>query len=177
MNLTAELMLKAFQCLDQLLERPVRLIVAGGGAMILAHHFSLSTTDVDAVPAAGVSMTELDPLIKEVAKELSLAPDWLNPYFSTFAHVLPSDYSKRLVEVSKGKFLTVEALSKDDLLIMKCFAARLKDVVHARALVRKGARVDFVTSHLQTLQARRIPGSERALEFLSEIENFFVDKE
>lgn len=145
--------------------------------MLLAHHFPLSTNDIDAVPAVGISMGELDGLVKEVAQELSLPWDWLNPYFSTFAHVLPGDYGKRLIEVCKFKCLTVSALSKEDLLIMKCFAARQKDVIHARVLVKKGAKVDFVRTHIKHLQEKKIPGCERAKQFLFEIESFFKEQE
>ena len=169
-------MLRALQCLDNELDRPVRLIVGGGGAMLLAHQFSLTTSDIDAVPTAGLSLSELGPFIKKVASELSISVDWLNPFYSTFAHVLPKDYGDRLVRVFQSKNLTVDALSKDDLLIMKCFAARQKDVVHARALVRKGARTNFVRDHIRALSQRKIPGSNRAEKFLGEIETFFTNE-
>lgn len=169
MNLSAENMRKAFDCLDQRLVRPIKLILGGGGAMLLAHHFPLQTSDVDAIPASGSSVEELDPLVKDVAKELGLAADWLNPYFSTFTHVLPDDYGDRLQSVWSGARLTVLALSKDDLLIMKCFAGRLKDRQHAKALLERGARVRFVEAHLESLKHRRIPGAEKALDFLDEV--------
>ena len=176
MDMTAQLMRTALKSLNRRLKKPVHLIVGGGGAMLLAHHFSLSTKDIDAVPAKGVTMDELDPYIKEVAKELELAPDWLNPYYSTFAHVLPTDYGSRLVEIFSLKWLKVSALSKEDLLIMKCFAARQKDVVHARALFRKGTRLDIVKKQFEYLKARRIPGCDKASNFLTEIEAFFSER-
>lgn len=177
MNLTAELMLKALGALDQKLSKRVRLIVGGGGAMVLAHQFALSTTDIDAVPAAGVTIEELDPLIKAVAQELSLPGDWLNPFYSSFAHVLPADYGTRLVNVGTFKWLQVLALSKEDLLIMKCFAARQKDVIHSRSLVKKGADLKMVAAHIHFLKTKKIPGTERALGFLLEIESFFAAQE
>ena len=170
-------MLKAFGCLDKRLSRSVRLIIGGGGAMLLAHGFRLVTTDIDGIPAAGVSIEELDPFIKEVAKELSLPPDWLNPYFSTFAHVLPSDYGSRLIRVSDLPRLKVDALSKEDLLIMKCFAARQKDVLHGRKLIRDGAKLNFVRAHIESLGKKKIPGVEKALSFLNELEAFFKERE
>jgi hypothetical protein len=177
MNLTAKTMLQALACLDEKLSKPVRLIMGGGGAMLLAHNFALSTTDIDAVPASGMAVEELDPLIKAVAKELSLPADWLNPFYSTFAHVLPPDYGTRLIEVGDFRLLKLLALSKEDLLVMKCFAARQKDVVHARSLVKKGADLGLVKRHLKFLQDKRIPGNEKALKFLAEIETFFADQE
>jgi hypothetical protein len=169
MNLSEAQMIQALKWLEQKLTCPVRLIVGGGGALILAHHFTLATTDIDAIPASGATVQELDALVKEVARERSLAPDWLNPYFSTFTHVLPSDYGQRLETVLRLKHLQVDALSKNELLIMKCFAGRMKDRAHAKALVEQGADVKKVESHLEELRNRSIPGAEKAIDFLDEV--------
>lgn len=169
-------MMEAFRRLDSKLDRPVRLIVGGGGAMLLAHHFPLTTHDIDAVPTMGMTLSELKTPIEAVAAELSLAPDWLNPFYSSFAHVLPSEYGSRLIDICQLKWLRVSALSKEDLLIMKCFAARQKDVVHARALVKQGADISIVRKQFNSLKQKKIPGTERAEKFLSEIEAFFEDK-
>lgn len=171
MNLTSEQMTNGLRALAAKLTRPTRLIIGGGGAMILAHHFPLATTDIDGIPGAGMTAEELDPLIKEVAKDLNLSPDWLNPYYVTFTHVLPSDYSSRLILVLEASHLKVEALSKEDLLIMKCFAGRLKDQPHARALLRAGADPYFVEKHLEYLKTKGIPGAEKALDFLDEAQD------
>jgi hypothetical protein len=138
-------------------------------AMVLAHQFPLVTADIDGVPGLGMTVEELDPLIKEVAAELSLPKDWLNPYFVTFTHVLPMDYGSRLKLVFDYRFLSVHALSKEDLLIMKCFAARLKDQPHVRALIRSGADVPFVEAHIESLKKKSIPGAQKALDFLDEV--------
>jgi hypothetical protein len=169
MNLTAQVMEKALRSLDSKLERPIRLIIGGGGAMILAYQFPLATTDIDGIPGAGMSAEDLDPIVKKVAEELNLPKDWLNPYYVTFTHVLPQDYSTRLHLVFEFKNLKVEALSKDDLLIMKCFAGRLKDQPHIKALVRAGANIKFAENHIETLKAKGIPGAEKALDFLDEV--------
>jgi len=169
MNLTAQLMKTALEALDAKLKTSVRLIIGGGGAMILAHHFPLATTDIDGIPGAGMSAEELDPFVKEVANELNLPKDWLNPYYVTFTHVLPKDYNIRLKIVFEFSHLTVEALSKDDLLIMKCFAGRIKDQPHVKALVRSGANTKFAENHIESLKAKGIPGAEKALDFLDEI--------
>lgn len=175
MKLTAQIMHDAFAALDRRIDRPVRLIVGGGGAMLLAHGYLLATLDVDAVPASGLTIAELEPLVRAVAEELELRPDWLNPYYLTFTHVLPHDYGSRLIRVCTLKNLLVDALSQDDLLVMKCFAARQKDVVHARALVKRGARTAYVRDHIIFLQKKGISGTERAVRFLGEIEAFFSD--
>jgi hypothetical protein len=167
-NLTAQVMSAALKRLDELLSQKTTLLMGGGGAMILAHGFPLATTDIDAVPLE-MEIAALDPLVKHVAAEQSLSPDWLNPYFSTFAHTLPEDYRDRLIEAYAGDRLRVLALGKEEMLIMKCFAHRQKDVGHARALIRRGADLRKVEGHLQALATKRIPGADEALDFLDDV--------
>lgn len=136
--------------------------------MILAHGFPLATTDIDGIPT-GMSVMELDPLIKEVAQELKIPPDWLNPYFSTFTHVLPKNYGNRLKSVFSFKNLKVLALSVEDLLIMKCFAGRQKDVLHIKALLKKPVDIKVVEDQLDELMKLKIPGAKEAADFLDDI--------
>lgn len=166
--LTAKIMKGALKRLDELLERPVTLIMGGGGAMILGHGFPLGTTDIDAIPKSG-DLIEFDPLVKQISREQNLSPDWLNPYFSTFAHTLPADYSSRLIQVFSGTRLTVLALGREDMLIMKCFAHRQKDIGHAKALLKAGADSDLVGKHIESLRKRGIPQSQAALDFLDDL--------
>lgn len=167
-SLTKNVMTTAFLALDQLLDRDVVLILGGGGAMILAHGYPRGTTDVDAFPV-GIDLSLLDAIVKKVAEELSLPKDWMNPYFSTFAHTLPQDYSQRLIEVFRGKHLIVRALSKEEMLIMKCFARRQKDIAHAKALMLAGVKFDIVEKQIQVLLEKRIPGAKEALDFLDDV--------
>lgn len=166
--LTARLMLQAFSRLDTLLAHPVELIMGGGGAMILAHQFPLGTADVDAI-AKGIDVAELDLLVKQIAVEQSIPGDWLNPYFSTFSYTLPRDYHLRLIEVFKGSSLCVMALGKEDMLVMKCFAHRQKDIGHAQALIKKGANLEIVEQRLRELNEKRIPGVQDAVDFLDDL--------
>lgn len=166
--LTAEIMLRSLRRLDELLVTSVSLIMGGGGAMILAHGFPLGTTDIDAVPR-GMELAELDVLVKQISSELGIAPDWLNPYFSTFAHTLPSDYGDRLIEVYAGRHLRVLALGLEEMLIMKCFAHRQKDVGHTKALIKKGADIHKVEAHIESLEKKGIPGARQAFDFLDDV--------
>ncbi|MBI3535143.1 MAG: hypothetical protein HY072_06625 [Deltaproteobacteria bacterium] len=167
-NLLKEKMLEAFRLLDQILKQEVTLIMGGGGSMILAHGFHLGTADIDAIPK-GIELNELDPLVKQIAKKLEIAPDWLNPYFSTFSHTLPLDYGDRLIEVFSGKKLKVLALGKEEMLIMKCFAHRQKDIPHAKLLIKKSTDIKMVESHIEGLMKKRIPGAQDALDFLDDV--------
>lgn len=163
-----KIMKSAFEALDKKLPKNVTLIMGGGGAMILAHHYPLATSDVDAIPK-GMEIYEFDSYVKIVAKELHLPGDWLNPYFSTFSHTLPDDYSSRLVRVFTGKKLAVDSLGKEEMLIMKCFAHREKDVGHAKQLVKLGVNLKLVERQIEALIAKKIPQAQEAIEFLDDI--------
>jgi len=150
----------AFRRLDGRLDRPVTLVVGGGTAMMLAYGLPVRTTDVDAYPVSG-RLDDFAPAIRQVARETGLAADWLNPHFETFAHVLPADYGARLRDVFQGARLRVAALGVEDLLVMKCFAGREKDVGHARALLRRQPDLGLVE--------RGVPGAPEAADFLDDL--------
>ena len=166
--ISLEIMRKAFALLDEKLNHPGRLIMGGGGAMIFAHAFPLATTDVDAI-AKGIEIPELERLTKEIAQEMNLPPDWLNCYFSTFAYVVLPDFERHLIEVFSGRHLKVLCLSREDMLIMKCFAHRPKDVSHAKALLKAGVDLKKVENHLEFLRAKKIGEAQKAVDFLDDL--------
>lgn len=165
------LMLEAFQRLDLRLAAPTRLVIGGGAAMVLAYDHPIATQDVDAFTArGGLSMAELDAEARETARELDVEPDWLNPHFETYTHVLPSDYASRLRRVFTGERLVVDVLGPEDFLVMKCFAGRDKDVPHARRLVRiPGFDAALVDRHLSSLVERGHRGAERAADYFDDL--------
>jgi len=166
--LRADQLRAAFEAVDRLLGRPITLIVGGGTAMMLAYRLPVRTMDVDAYPREG-SLEEIQPVVRAVAKELGLPPDWINPHFETFAYVLPSDYGTRLRPVFEGARLRALALGVEDLLVMKCFAGREKDVSHARALLKRKPDLSLVERRLQELLDRGVPGAQDALDFLDDV--------
>jgi hypothetical protein len=162
------IMKKAFTMLDERLDRPVTLIMGGGGAMIFAHGFNLATTDVDAIPK-GIEIHELDQISRAIAIELNLPSDWLNGYFSTFSYVILPDFNQNLIRVFAGKQLAVDCLSREDMLIMKCFAHRPKDVSHAKALLKLGVDLPKIEKHIEAMKAKRIGEAQKALDFLDDL--------
>jgi hypothetical protein len=168
-TLSAERILRALKELDRISEKPFSLIVGGGAALVAAYKFPLATEDIDA-QSIDIEMSHLAPLIDRVAKSLQLSHDWLNPYFSTFMHVLPPDYRLRLVTFYTGEKLKVSALGPEDLFVMKCFAGRDKDIPHARALMKvKGFQLSKAEDHLFYLQEKNIPGSQKAVQFFESL--------
>lgn len=166
--ISLNIMKKAFEKLDEKLSKTLTLIMGGGGAMIFAHGFPLATTDVDAIPK-GMEQDELDKLSHQIANEINLPSDWLNGYFATFSYVVLPDFEENLIEVFKGKYLIVKCLSREDMLIMKCFAHRPKDISHAKALLKKGVNLLKVESHIEFLKSKKITEAQNALDFLDEL--------
>lgn len=163
-------MLRALKALDKRLRKPLTLLIGGGSAMLLAHHIPLTTHDIDGLPlATELTPAELDREVKGVARDLGISPHWYNSYFNTFTYTLPKDFRDRLISIYKGKQLFALALGREDLLIMKCFAGREKDIGHARALIRKEADIRLVEDHLYGLKEKNLPGSEDAIAFLGDL--------
>lgn len=163
-------MLRALSLLDQRARESARLVVGGGAAMTLAYKHPIATQDVDAFAAkGGLRMAELDGMAKAVAEELEIEPDWLNAHFETFTAVLPRDYAARLRPVFQGEHLQVDALGPEDLLVMKCFAGRDKDLPHARKLLRLASDLSVVDKQLEYLVERRYPGAERAADYFDDL--------
>jgi hypothetical protein len=164
------IMLKAFESLDKKICSKAKLLLGGGGAMVLAHAFPLSTMYIDALfYKSPITQADVFDEIQEVANELNLPKDWLNPHFGTFLYTLPQDYESRLITIFEGKHITVNALSIEDLLILKCFAGREKDVPHARVLMKKLKNIDLVENHLRKLIDDHIPKAREANDFFDEL--------
>jgi hypothetical protein len=160
----------ALAALDARATGDARLVIGGGAAMILAYNHPIATQDVDAFAAkGGLRMADLDAMSREVADEMNIDPSWLNAHFETFTAVLPADYASRLRPVFQGVHLKVDALSPEDLLIMKCFAGRDKDRPHARKLIRLAQDLDVVDRQLEYLVSRRYPGAERAVDYFDDL--------
>ncbi len=163
-------MLVAFRELDTLISQPTRIIVGGGAALVAAHGIPVVTEDVDGVPdKTTLELSEIKSAIREVGRKLKLSQAWLNDYFSPYLFVLPSDYGSRLIPLFKGKNLEVDALGREDLLLMKCFAGREKDIPHARALIRKGVDLKLVDRRLQELLEKKLPSARQAADLFDDL--------
>jgi len=171
--LSAEMSLAALKALDFELKEPLHLVLGGGGALVLAYKFPLATEDLDAFSRER-NLPSVTPLIEKVAEKMGLPLDWLNPFFSTFTHILPQDYGQRLRTVFSGNFLKVEALGPEDLFLMKCFAGRDKDIAHAKKLLQiEGFDLGIAEDRIAELIEKRVSGSEKARDFLDDVTEGF----
>ena len=163
-------MLEALKKLDGAVQGDARLVIGGGAAMVLAYDHPLATQDIDAFSAkGGLRLADLDAAAKKVAKQLDIEPDWLNQHFETYTGVLPQDYAQRLRRVFDGKHIVVDALAPEDLLVMKCFAARDKDRPHARRLLKIAKDLDLVDRQLALLAEKGYPGAQKAADWFDDL--------
>jgi hypothetical protein len=166
------IMIRAFEALDNELGAKAEILIGGGAAMLLGHNIPLTTMDIDGLlMKSSVTPAELDPLIKKIGHDLKIGAHWFNDYINTFTYTVPKDFRSRLVTVFSGKNLTVFALGKEDLLIMKCFSGREKDIGHARALLKKGADIKIAETHIEQLQKKGLPRAKEAMDFLKDIQD------
>ena len=167
-KLNKKTVLRALQTLDSVSHTTFELIIAGGSAMMCSYGYPLGTVDVDAI-VKKADLSEVDDYIKKTAKKLSLAPDWLNMWVSSFTHYLPDDYEDRLNIFFKGQKITAKTFGREDILILKCFAHRGKDVGHVKTLIKQKTDISFVESHIKELIKKNLPESQKALDFLYDI--------
>ncbi|MGZ3806411.1 MAG: DUF6036 family nucleotidyltransferase [Pseudobdellovibrionaceae bacterium] len=166
------LALKALQSLDEKLANSslpkITLTVGGGGAMILKHDYSGATVDIDAVPS-NIDFEELKPFMEKVAKELKIAPDWLNPYYQAFTVYLPKDSKNRMSDIYVGNKLLVKSLGPEEILIMKLMAGRAKDMAHIKHLLKMKIDLSIVENRLEELTALFPKIAKKALDLLDDL--------
>jgi hypothetical protein len=154
MDMNKELALEALKLLDQKMllanEPRTTLIIGGGGSMILNFNYHGATIDIDAVPLNS-EFEDLKPYMAEVAQELKIAADWLNPYYQAFTHYLPRDAKVRMKSVFNGDVLEVKSLGAEDIMIMKLMAGRAKDFSHIQFLLKMKIDLKIVDHRLTEL--------------------------
>ncbi len=169
-----KLALIALEKLDVLLsdakESKVTLVIGGGGSMILQYDYAGATTDIDAAPVNS-EFEHLKPYAEIVARELNIAPDWLNPYYQAFTVYLPEDASTRMQFTYKGKTLLVKSLGAEDILIMKLMAGRAKDFGHIKHLLKSKLDYKIVERRLEELKQLYPQLAVKALDRLDEFKD------
>lgn len=170
MEINKALALKALSLLDSKAHKnglkDVNLVIGEGGAMLLQYNYTYGTTyDIDAVPT-NYNFEDLKPFMEEVAKELNIASDWLNPHYQSFTVYLPADAKSRMHMTFEGKVLSVKALGVEEILIMKLMAGRSKDIPHIKHLMKLSPNLSIVENRLEELIELFPKEAKRALELL-----------
>ena len=134
--------------LDSKLDRPVRLILCGGGALILAFGSKRGTIDLDIIAPIPLDRHLREKAI-EVASEMDLAANWLNDDCKGFADYLPKGWKSRLIPIDLGlKNISLFSLGKSELIMLKLAAGRERDLADIESLNITQQDADIIYSGL-----------------------------
>lgn len=167
----------AFRRLGERVEYPtdIELLLVGGAAAMLTGVLppQRTTRDCDVMlysPERATSVVET--AADKVGMELALAEGWLNSDVHLRIDTLPNGWKKRRVLVGQFGKLTVFAASRLDLIAMKVIAGRPQDLEDLQAMTVRSDDVEFVRSHLSTLNKKGTtqPQIEDAFAILDSLE-------
>lgn len=167
--------LHAFRLLGARFPTPVRLVIAGGSAMILAGYIDRDTGDGDVIEMSP-KLSELRRYIEEVAEELGVKADWLNDAVRAWRDLLPPDFHRRLEPVGTFGHLTVERLGRNDLILMKIAAARPRDLDDLQVLKPTADEIAFVKGQLDRIAAWDVKSAMRIDLYLQQGETTALDQ-
>jgi hypothetical protein len=141
---------EAFAVLGARLQKPSRVLIGGAGALILGGELQRATVDCD-VLLSQPDIGQLQADIRAVAEHCGLVGGWLNGSAQTYAEILPPDYESRLHSLPMFGRLQVMVLHRQDVIVMKLFAGRPRDLADIAALVPTAAELEFARRELPRL--------------------------
>ena len=142
---------------------PVEIVLIGGAAGILTGQFSAGrvTRDCDVIRYVPNDAQEAVLVAaRQVARENGLPEDWLNSKAMTL-DILPDGWHVRKVPVGTFGQLHVVALSRQDLLATKFYAAFPRDVEDITAMAPTPKELRLVRTYLTML---RVPSRQADLD-------------
>jgi hypothetical protein len=148
--MTRESLWSALAALGRRAREPVSIVLGGSAALILGAELRRPTDDGDVVTSEP-GIGELQSLIRDVAASEGLPPGWLNGSIQSYTYVLPGDFGRRLVALPPIGRLSVSLLGRPDLILMKVYAMRPRDVEDRRQGVREGRRHDLIPRRMEPL--------------------------
>jgi hypothetical protein len=168
-KMTRQTLWAALAALGQRAPSPVTLVLGGSAALILADALQRPTDDGDIVTSEP-GLDQLQPLIRDVANAEQLPPGWLNGSIQSYTYILPRGYTSRLVTLPPFGRLRVSLLSRRDILLMKVYGMRARDVEDIRALKPTAEELAFVGGEITRIAAKEPEKGRDMRAFLDEWE-------
>ena len=165
--MTRQTLWAALEALGKRATERVSLVLGGSAALILGDTLQRPTDDGDVVTAEP-GFDRLQGLIRDVAEAEHLPPGWLNASIQSYTYILPPDYTTRLVTLSPFGRLHVSLLSRRDVLLMKVYAMRPRDIEDIRALVPTTDELAFVAAQVTRLAMQEPEKAQDMRDFLDE---------
>lgn len=166
-GMTRQTLWAALSALGARAPHPVSLVLGGSAALILGDSLQRPTDDADIV-SSEPGIDALQPLIRDVADASHLPPGWLNGSIQAYTYILAPDYVERLRTLPPFGRLRVALLSRVDILLMKVFALRARDVDDLRALAPTASERAFVARQIDRLAIREPVKADAMRAFLDE---------
>ena len=151
--MTRETLWAALEALGRRARDPVSLVLGGSAALILHDQLRRPTNDGDVV-ASEPGLGELQKIIRDVADIRGLPPGWLNGSIQSYTHVLPRDYRARLIRLPAFGRLSVALLHRQDVVLMKVYGQRPRDIDDLNTLQPTREELAFVRAHIPRIAAR-----------------------
>jgi hypothetical protein len=157
----------ALEALGKRATEPVSLVLGGSAALILGDTLQRPTDDGDVVTSEP-GFDQLGPLMRDVADAEHLPPGWLNESIQSYTYILPPDYTMRLVTLPPFGRLHVWLLSRRDVLLMKVYAMRPRDIEDIRALAPTTDELAFVAAQVTRIAMQEPEKAQDMRDFLDE---------
>lgn len=145
------------------LDTPIDILLIGGAAGVLTEQLPLSrtTTDCDVMfyrpKDAGDAILEA---VQQVAAKNQLPKNWLN-FEAMQLDILPHGWHRRQIHIADFGPLHVYAVSRRDLLAMKCYANHTQDREDVLAMKPTREELAFVRTYLNM---SRVPSRQANLD-------------
>ena len=151
-NLGNDDLRRALAALSEQVHSRTEIVLGGAGALILMGELQRATSDCD-VLYSDPDMGRLQEDIRAVALRLGLTSGWLNGSIQSYLDILPPDYRSRLHSLPMPGQLQVFVLHRQDVLVMKLFAGRPRDMVDVETFNPTAEELAFVATQLPRLRA------------------------
>lgn len=142
--------IQALQALGRRVRGHTEIVLGGAGALILTNQLDRVTDDGD-VLRSHPDIGQLQDDIRAVAQALDLPTGWLNGSMQSYSDIVPPDYASRLTSLPAWGKLQVALLHRKDVIVMKLFAGRPRDITDVIALAPSQDEFDFIRSQLPRL--------------------------
>lgn len=146
---------------------PVSIVLGGSAALILTDDLPRPTDDGDVVTSVP-EVGDLQSLIREIAGSEGLPAGWLNGSIQSYTYVLPADYMSRLIAIPPFGRLQVRLLSRRDVILMKVYGMRPRDIEDLDAIHPNADELAFVRTQLPRIGAKEAHKAREMAEFLDE---------
>lgn len=155
--MTAQMTSKSLQSallhLGSTLRENASLTLGGSAALLLTGALDRFTDDGDVVESSVDFATLLDAVRQVEVVELA-PPGWLNTSIQAYTHVLPADYRSRLVHLPRMGRLDVSLLGRPDVILMKTYAHRPRDLQDLLAVAPTEQELAFVEQCIPRIAAK-----------------------